>query len=303
MNLRCATFNTGSFLARSAADSWLTLGPARYAAKLEAITTTLDRVRPDICALQEVVDRGAVESLAAALGDEYSIIAATDCGSRQTRTWLISRFPATRVEVHDDHTGLMHWKGQELPHLRSIIDAVFELRPGVEVRVLATHLKSKRAVDPTVGGELNPESFADWGIGSAFSTVKRLSQAIALRRIVDETLIQDPDARLLLMGDLNDSPNSPPLDIIIGDHEAARRTALRKTELIPVARTLPRDARFTHIYRNRKMQLDYILVSRALWRGFVRAEIQNEHLPTSSSAVQGELGESDHAPFLAEFRV
>ncbi len=303
MNLRFLSFNTGSFLAHSAADGPLTLGEASYVAKCNAVIEVLERARPDIFALQEVVDRQAVERVAAGLGGDYRVLAGTDHGSRGIRTWLVSRLPAVTVEVHDDACELMQWGGTPLPHQRAIIDALFEIRPGVEVRVLAMHLKSKRATLPGVQGEWSPGSLSEWAEGVAYASTKRIAQALAVRRLVDRHLDADRDARLVVMGDLNDTPDSTTLGMIRGDHAAARSVALRRRELTSATERMPLDRRFTHIYRRRHMQLDYILASRALWRGFAGAEIHNELLPSGSSGAEREIGESDHAPILADFRV
>jgi endonuclease/exonuclease/phosphatase family metal-dependent hydrolase len=303
MRIRFLTFNTGSFLAHSAADGPLTLGPATYSAKSDAVVEALERARPDIFALQEVVDRSAAERVATALGSEYRVLAASDHGSRGIRTWLVSRLPVKSVEVHDDACDLLQWEGQPLPHRRVIIDALFPVRPGVEVRVLAMHLKSKRAILPGLQGEWSPSSLSEWAMGVAYSSSKRAAQAVALRRLVDHHFDDDPEARLLILGDLNDTPDSITLGMIRGDHAAARSAALRRRELESVTTGMPNDRRFTHIYRGRKMQLDHILVSRSMWRGFAGAEIHNELLLSGSIGAEREVGESDHAPILADFRV
>ncbi len=303
MIVRFSTFNCGSLLARGATDTHLQLSEERHAAKCRAIADALSRIRPDVATLQEVVERESVEQVLEVCGSEMKIVAASDPASRETRTWLLSRLPATEVRVHDDGLDLVSWRGDALPSIGSILDARVRTGDSSSVRVLAAHLKSKRAVDPVLQDELAPGTLSEWATGALYSGVKRTAQALRIRRLIDESLHEDPDTRLLLMGDLNDTPASITLEILMGDHEAARRVALRKAELVAVASALSADRRFSHLYRGRRLLLDHILVSRALWRGFVRTEIHNEGLDVRSRSAEEQLGESDHAPVLADFRL
>ncbi len=303
MIVRFATFNCGSLLARGESDSLHTLGPERYDAKCRCVAETLERIGTDVATLQEVVDRESIERILSACESRMQIVAVTSPASRSIRTWLLSRYPVADLNVHDDGLDLLEWRREAIPHIPSIIDATIDLGDGVRVRVFASHLKSKRSVDPVLGDDFAPTTLADWASGTLFATAKRLAQAVRIRRLIDDAFVKDPEARILLMGDLNDTPGSTTLDALIGDHEAARRISLRKHELIAVSSALSRDRSFSHIYRGRRVLLDHILVSRRLWRGFVRAEIHNEALEVRSGAVEELLGESDHAPVVADFRL
>ena len=303
MIVRFATFNCGSLLARGEDNSTLTLGPERYEAKCRCVAETMERIGADVATLQEVVERDSIERVIEACGSRMRIVAATSPASRSIRTWLLSRFPVSDLHVHDDELGLLEWKGERIPHGPSIIDAAIDFGDKAPVRVFVSHLKSKRSVDPVFGDDFAPKTLAEWASGTLFSTAKRMTQAVRIRRLVDDAFSRDSDARILLMGDLNDTLGSTTLDALVGDHEAARRISLRKQELIPVSSALSRDRRFSHIYRGRRLLLDHILVSRRLWRGFVRAEIHNEGLEDRSGSIEAILGESDHAPVVADFRL
>ena len=72
------------------------------------------------------------------------------------------------------------------------------------------HLKSKR-----------PVGFAD-------QAAMRLDEARVLRRLVVKRLNANPDENLLVVGDLNDTPNTDPIKDLIG------RRAPRLVDLRPV---------------------------------------------------------------------
>lgn len=305
MRLRVCTFNTGSFLARGPENTELTLGPQRYARKCRFLGDVFDRLRPDVVACQEVSEeQGILDSLAASESSgDLRVVGASEPASRGTRTWLLSRFPlapGTQVEIHQDDVPELTWEGASIRPLGTLVHAVLLPRPGQVLHVLATHLKSKRSWLP---GNRPIESLTDWGLGAMLSTAKRAAQAVQVRRVVDGILMKNVDARVCVMGDFNDLPYSPTIEIMLGDHQAAGRLRLRKLELMPVSASLPGSKRFSHVYRGRRQLLDDILASRGLWRGFVGAEAHNASLEFASPAAEFEFSESDHAPVTADFRI
>jgi endonuclease/exonuclease/phosphatase family metal-dependent hydrolase len=135
--------------------------------------------------------------------------------------------------------------------------------------------------------------------------LKRLAQATQIRKAVDHLLERDPDARVVVLGDFNDTLESEPLRIVLGDARACASPGLAQAELVACELAVPEDLRFTQIYRGRRETIDHILSSRGLLPHFTGARVLNEALreseedPSRGSFTVG----SDHAPLVAEFRV
>lgn len=111
---------------------------------------------------------------------------------------------------------------------------------------VANHFSSKGGDDPLFGRTQPPV------LGSED---KRVQQAALVRDFVDEVAAVDPDARVLVLGDLNDFEFSPVLDELVGTGEDA---------LVDLPRTLPENERYTYVYQGNSQVLDHIVVSRQL---------------------------------------
>ncbi|MBB5960630.1 hypothetical protein FHS29_007258 [Saccharothrix tamanrassetensis] len=110
---------------------------------------------------------------------------------------------------------------------------------GTRLVVVANHLTSQRGDDPTFGRFHPPRTP---------SRVPRGEQTGVLGDFARRLLDNDPDARLVLAGDFNDTEFSPPL-----------RT-LRDLGLTDLPATLPEPERYTYIYQGNAQVLDHILL-------------------------------------------
>ncbi len=106
---------------------------------------------------------------------------------------------------------------------------------GQPYTVIVNHFKSKR------GGEDDTEP-------------ERLAQAAFMNTLVDELLTADPQARVLVTGDLNDYELSPPLLTMTSGNG----------RLFNVLSRLPQAERYSYIFAGAAQLLDYILVSPVL---------------------------------------
>lgn len=106
--------------------------------------------------------------------------------------------------------------------------------------VIANHFKSKRG-DSELFGKTQPPELATEAI--------RLPQAEAVHRFVDDLLAADPDANVLVLGDLNDFQFSETLRAIAGD------------TLQNLIDYLPGEDRYTIRYQGNLQAFDHILVS------------------------------------------
>lgn len=114
---------------------------------------------------------------------------------------------------------------------------------GRTVFVVANHFASKGGDQP-LHGRFQPPT--------RYSEEQRLRQAEVLRGFVDELLAADPDANLVVAGDLNDFQFSPTIETLTEDGA-----------LTALIGTLPPGERYSYIYEGNSQVLDHILVSDA----------------------------------------
>lgn len=176
---------------------------------------------------------------------------------------------------------------------------------GDRLHVVNVHLKSKLPTD-IPGQKIDAYTWrsADaWAEGFFLSSLKRMSQALEVRRLVDQTLDADPGARIVVAGDFNATPEDVPVQAIRGDVENTGNGALANRVLVPIEQTVPGPARYTLFHMGRGEMLDHMLITRNLLAGYRGSEIHNEILHDESAAFAEDkkFPESDHAPVVATF--
>ncbi|MBD3176540.1 MAG: hypothetical protein GF320_15275 [Armatimonadia bacterium] len=291
-------------------DAWR-LAVQAYDRHLEAVRGTLTRIRADVLAVQEVMDEGDFESLIG--GTEYAQFARSPIDRSpgiERQQVILSRYDIRQVELHRQETRVS-WVHAN----KGVAQAVHWNRPIVEVTVdlpsigptafLALHLKSKRPSDVQHLGRGHGgtwPSLAAHAEGMVLSSLKRVGQALELRRRVDELFRTHHSARIVVMGDFNDSLDSVPLDVVRGNYVGARNPELWDQELYPVELSLPREKQYTLIHSGTPVMIDHILISRALLEYFESATILNEtirdHLAIHPHGAY--FPDSDHAPVVME---
>lgn len=187
---------------------------------------------------------------------------------------------------------------------RPILHVELELA-GTSLRVINVHLESKISTD--ISGQkvdnFTWRSADGWAEGSFISSMKRMSQALEVRRLVDQILDDDPDARIVVAGDFNAAPEEVPVLTIRGDVEDTGNADLSRRVLVPIEHTIPAPARYTLFHQGRGQMLDHMLISRNLLAFYRGSEIHNEllHDESAAFAVDRKYPESDHAPVVATF--
>jgi len=115
---------------------------------------------------------------------------------------------------------------------------------GQPVFVIANHFDAKLGDDPLYG-HLQPPATP--------SLTQRESQATLVKNFVDQILAVDAQAKVIVLGDLNDYDFSPTADILTAGGS-----------LVDLPRTLPLAERYTYVYEGNSEVLDHILLSPAL---------------------------------------
>ncbi|WP_414588944.1 endonuclease/exonuclease/phosphatase family protein [Scytonema sp. PCC 10023] len=146
---------------------------------------------------------------------------------------------------------------------------------GQTVFVVGNHFNSKGGDQPLFGANQPP---------TLTSETQRNQQATLVKDFVQSILAIDPNANVVVAGDLNDFEFSNPVNNL----ESAGLTTLIET--------LPQNERYSYVFDGNSQTLDHILVSSNLLSkldGFDAVHINSEF------AVQ----DSDHDPVLARFNL
>jgi endonuclease/exonuclease/phosphatase family metal-dependent hydrolase len=160
---------------------------------------------------------------------------------------------------------------------RDCAEYEMKLDDGRSLWVLCNHFKSKGFGTPAV------------------NDARRRRQAARVAKILEEQFDLTQDL-VVVAGDLNDTPASSPLSPL-----------LLLSDLHNVVDTLPADGRFTHVFKNDKNQIDYLLVSTPLRDALQSVTIERRGMfsfPDRFSSITRLSEEaSDHAGVVAEFDV
>lgn len=194
---------------------------------------------------------------------------------------------------------------------RPILHVEVDLTPAFgaaagHLHVINVHLKSKIPTD-IPGQKIDTYTWktADaWAEGFFLSSLKRMSQALEVRRLIDQILDADPDAKIVVAGDFNSEPDDVPVLAIRGNVEDTGNPALAGRVLVPVEQTISEQARYTLFHQGRGQMLDHLLITRNLLAHYRGSEIHNEVLHDESIAfgTDTKFPESDHAPVVATFQ-
>jgi predicted extracellular nuclease len=139
---------------------------------------------------------------------------------------------------------------------------------------IANHFNSKGGDDPLLGRYQPPQRASE---------TQRHQQAAIVNAFVDELIAADKQARVVVLGDLNDFEFSDTLAILKGG------------VLVNLMETLPAAERYSYVFEGNSQVLDQILVSPRLFKAFesydsvhVNAEFANQ--------------DSDHDPQVTRLR-
>jgi uncharacterized protein len=148
----------------------------------------------------------------------------------------------------------------------------------IELWVIANHWKSK-------------SQDSDW---QQYTLPRRVDQADFAASLVNEVTQSSSPANVILLGDLNDHPDSAPLAHL-----------LDSGMLSTVNRLAPSD-RYTYIYRGISQLLDHILLSPTLIDGWIQADVIhiNADIPEVFEGVSGSpFRSSDHDPLVLRITI
>ena len=167
-----------------------------------AVAKSITEISPDIIGLMEIGTPAQFEDLRRRIhkaGLDYAEAEYLSGPDPSRHVALLSRYPI--VERHSLGDIPLKIGTVTLHSPRGFLDVTVEPRPGYRIRILCVHLKAKLEV------------------ANYDATALREAEAVFLRKHVREILSRDPETRLVVMGDFNDTKNSRALWEITGKPE------------------------------------------------------------------------------------
>jgi endonuclease/exonuclease/phosphatase family metal-dependent hydrolase len=245
--------------------------PAKPRAEMALLAQSIESLNADVIAMEEVENRDYLQRFVDVflphLGYEEVVLFEGNDG-RGIDVALISRVPVGAVRSHR-HLKFPGSDGSQQHFQRDLLAVTLEPTGGPPVQVWVVHLKSKRGDD------------------DAASAIIRVAEATQIRKELDAELADDPQARIIVTGDFNDTAESETIQTIVGTGPTAMWSAI--TDLGPNPRVL------TYNEGEFKSVIDYMLCSPAMRQQYVKGSF---HVPQGSIATTG----SDHNPIVATFQ-
>ena len=323
---RIATFNLEN-LDEDPADE---PGRPGFAERAAVLRPALDRLRADILCLQEVhgqerpgQPRAMLALQALLAGTRYQghqMVSTLVKGGGQVydKRNLVTLFPPgfTLIETRQingeivpnpfyQRTVAGDPAPRKLEWERPLLWVRIASPGGVEMHVMNAHFKSKQA---TPAANLMKDSYtwnmaAGWAEGYFISSMKRVGAALEARALIDIIFGQQPDALILIAGDLNADSDEIPVMALRGRTEDTGNGELGHRVMFPLERNIPESSRYTLFHHGRGEMIDHILASRRFVQAFSHAEVHNEFLSDESVAYafDEKHPDSDHAPVVAAF--
>jgi endonuclease/exonuclease/phosphatase family metal-dependent hydrolase len=279
---RVATYNVEKYLVHPTESRRHVKSAAAKAKVRESIVA----LNPDVLALEEIGDTDALNELRASLkasGLDYPYRELVSGWDTNIHVAVLSKLPIVARHPHTNDVFLLN--GRRFHVERGFADVDIRAAPDFVFSLIVAHLKSRLPDNPY-----------------ANEAQERYAEAKILRRIILEHFKTNPNARLIVVGDLNDYKNSDSVREIIGrgrfklvDTRPAERNGDNAPN--PVPYYAPRNVTWTEYYGTEDVysRIDYILASPAMARDWIKSGTYVLALPNWGVA-------SDHRPIVATFR-
>jgi len=278
-SIRIATYNLESYLDDPAGSR-----AAKSADAKAKIRESVRALKPDVLALQEMGSVADLQELRRSLkadGLDYPHWEHVAGFDTNIHVAVFSRFPFVARRPHTNDSFLL--SGRRFRVSRGFAEVEVRVNPAYAFTLLTCHLKSRRTIPQADEAEM------------------RLEEAKLLRELIDARLAVNPNANLIVLGDLNDTYDSAAVKTILGRGRTGlldTRPAERNGDNLPNAnpRFNPRNITWTHFYgkEDSYQRIDYILLSHGMAREWVTHD-------TYVLALANWGVGSDHRPLVATF--
>lgn len=278
---RVATYNVENYLDQPTESR---PQPKSTAARAR-VRDSIRALNPDVLALEEMGQLSALLELRSSLKAEgldfpwWELVSGEDTN---VHVAVLSKLPIVARRSHTNETYLLD--GRRFRVSRGFAELDIRAAPDFTFTLIAAHLKSRRPV---------PE---------ADEADQRLQEAKILRQIVGKDFAAHPNAKLIVLGDFNDTKDSDSTKEIIGRGRfklVDTRPAERNGDNAPAKNAWfePRDITWTQYYgkEDTYSRIDYILLSPAMARAWDKNNTYVLTQPNWGIA-------SDHRPIVATFK-
>jgi len=278
---RVATYNVENYLDQPTESR-------RNAKSEEAkakVRESIKAMKPDVIAFQEMGKGSALLELRDSLKKEgldfphWEHVTGFDTNIHVA---ILSRFPIVARHPHTNDNFLL--TGRRYRVSRGFAEVDIKVNDSYAFTLITAHLKSRRPIPDADEAEM------------------RLEEAKILREKIEARLATNPDANLIVLGDFNDTYDTPSTKAIIGRGKTAMidtRPAERNGDNQPHPtnrRYSPRNVTWTHYYgvEDSYSRIDYILLNSGMAKEWVTNETYILTVPNWG------IG-SDHRPLVATF--
>jgi predicted extracellular nuclease len=219
----------------------------RYDAKLKSITKVIDSMGfPSIMGMVEVENRRVLDDLTAMpslKSKNYGVAHFESPDERGIDCALI--YKKSDFEVKNAKPHRIVFPNEANDHTRDILEVSGTLR-GMAVTVFVNHFPSRRG-------------------GAEASDPKRIFVAKVLKNAVDSVQKADPNARIVIMGDMNDEPSDKSLTQSLGANywtlTGEKRPSVDKNALYNLAAGVKESGFGSYYYRGEWEVIDQMIVS------------------------------------------
>jgi len=279
--VRVATYNVENYLDQPTESRPRVKSDQARARVRESICA----LNPDVIALEEIGSTNVLLELRDALkagGPDYPDWEFVSGLDTNIHVAILSKLPIVARHSHTNEVYLLD--GRRFRVSRGFAEVEIRVNTNFTFTLIAAHLKSRRPV---------PE---------ADEAEQRLEEARILRGIVDGHLTNNPNAKLVVLGDFNDVKDSDAVKVLIGrgrfkltDTRPAERNGDTSTN--EDSRFEPRNVTWTEYYgkEDTYSRVDYILLSPAMARDWLPDETYVLAQPNWGAG-------SDHRPIVAAFK-
>ncbi|APR87667.1 Endonuclease/exonuclease/phosphatase [Minicystis rosea] len=248
------------------------LSAADYNEKRAGIGAVIGSLAPDIVMLAEVENKFVLDDLnASVLGNAYVDTEIFDGNDpRGINVGMLSKVKPDKVVSHKDDAFTRNGtNGPSYHYARDCLEVHFTFN-GRHMVVLGVHFKAKASPD-------DPD--------------KRLAEAQHTRAIADAIMAEDPGAGVIILGDFNDTPGSPPVAAVAG---AAPALFTDAADVVPTAN------RYSYEFNGTLELIDHQMANPLAAAMLDPATVVIKH---GKAIDDGSKAGSDHSPIFAVYQV
>jgi endonuclease/exonuclease/phosphatase family metal-dependent hydrolase len=277
---RVATYNVENYLDKPTE----TRREAKTAEAKAKVRESILAMKPDVIAFQEMGSLSALTELQSSLkaaGLDLPHLEHVKGFDTNIHVAVLSRLPIVARRVHTNDNFLLG--GRRFSVSRGFGEVDIKVNDQYTFTLFTAHLKSKRQ------------------IASADESELRLEEAKLLREKIDARLAANPNANIIVVGDFNDTRNSPSSKALFGRGKTKltdTRPAERNGDNTPNSNPAwdPRNITWTHYYglEDSYSRIDYILLSPGMTKEWNKQETYIQTIPNWGVG-------SDHRPLVATF--